>query len=185
MSKFWKGFFVGTIATISLFLGILFYGISVSTNGGLKEPNVVQINERVLVSQLKLRNLKTLKEVNIPKDKLVFINIWQTWCGPCLMEMKSIENLYRHYKNNKNVSFFIVSDEDISKIRNTVDEKKINLPFFINATNLPYEMDDESVPRTYIIFNGEIVMYEIGARKWDAPSVINFIDKTLQTNFKP
>ena len=182
MSKFWKGFFVGIIVTISLLLGLLFYGISISTNGGLKEPNVVQINERILISHLKLKNLKTLEEINIPKDKLVFINIWQTWCGPCLMEMKSIENLYKHYQKNTNISFFIISDENISKVRKTVDEKKINLPFFINSTKLPYEMNEESVPRTYIIFNGEIVMYEIGARKWDSPSVISFIDKTLQTN---
>jgi len=180
MSKFWKGFFIGVISCIVLFFGLIFYGISISTGGDLKEPNTVQLNERTLISELKLKNVHNLKETVIPKNQLVFINIWQTWCGPCLMEMESIQNLHKHYQNDKKVAFFIVSDEDISKIKRTIAAKKFNLPFFVNLTKLPYEMSDESVPRTYIIFNDKILLYEVGARKWDSPSVIAFIDQSIR-----
>lgn len=182
MSKFWKGFLIGIATMFFIFSGLIFYGISISSGAELKEPNIVQINERRLISELKLKDINTLKEVNIPKDQVVFINIWQTWCGPCLREMKSIETLHNYYKNNSKISFYIVSDEAIDKIKKTANAKKIKLPFFINTTKLPYEMSDESIPRTYIILNGDILMYEIGARKWDSPSVISFINKVIKSD---
>jgi thiol-disulfide isomerase/thioredoxin len=32
------------------------------------------------------------------KGKIIFLNFWATWCGPCKEEMPSMEALYQHYR---------------------------------------------------------------------------------------
>src|ERR1700730_10190658 len=49
--------------------------------------------------------LKDLKRDEIPlaalRGKVVFLNIWATWCATCREEMPSIESLYNDFKANK------------------------------------------------------------------------------------
>src|SRR5208337_3415262 len=35
------------------------------------------------------------------KDKIIFLNFWASWCGPCKEEMPSIETLYQRYKERE------------------------------------------------------------------------------------
>jgi thiol-disulfide isomerase/thioredoxin len=41
-------------------------------------------------------------------DKVVFLNFWATWCGPCIKEMPSLQALYNKYEGNPNVEFLVV-----------------------------------------------------------------------------
>ncbi len=51
------------------------------------------------------------------KGKLVYVDIWATWCGPCRIEIPHLIKLEKEYHKNKNVVFMSVSldadfDED-------------------------------------------------------------------------
>lgn len=41
------------------------------------------------------------------RGKTIFLNLWATWCPPCLAEMPSIQKLYDQYKDN--VAFVMVT----------------------------------------------------------------------------
>ena len=59
--------------------------------------------------------------------KLVYIDVWATWCGPCLKEMPSLKKLIKDYKG-KNVEFVSISidhKKDYEKWRKMVLEKDI------------------------------------------------------------
>ncbi len=118
--------------------------------------------------------------VDMEKDKLVFLNVWATWCGPCVMEMPGIQSLYEKYKDNDKVRFYIVSDEDADTIVPFITRKGYKLPFFIYADRYPGVLDGNAIPRSYIIYNGRILAQVIGAAHWDTPETHELIDKALQ-----
>lgn len=120
------------------------------------------------------------KQVDMDKDKLVFLNVWATWCGPCVMEMPGIQKLYERYKSNDKVSFYIVSDEDAETVTPFVARKGYELPFYIYADRYPAVLDGNAIPRTYIIYKGRVLTQGIGASNWDTPEVYELIDKALQ-----
>ena len=48
--------------------------------------------------------------------KVVFINYWASWCPPCRAELPSIKALYQHFKDNPDVEFILLcEDEDKQK----------------------------------------------------------------------
>lgn len=46
------------------------------------------------------------------KGKVIYVDLWATWCGPCMQEMPSFEKLKMQYKDNSNVVFVSLSIDD-------------------------------------------------------------------------
>lgn len=132
-------------------------------------------------SSVYLTGLADLKgnAVSMDEKKLIFLNVWATWCGPCNMEMPGIQTLYNKYKTNKKVDFFIVSDEDAETVNPFIARKGYALPFYQFAGPYPPALDGNAIPRTYIIFKGKIIAQEIGASQWDTPEINSLIEKHL------
>ena len=144
------------------------------TSENLAPP--VAVADEVYISNLTNFEGKT---VAMDKEKLVFLNVWATWCGPCNMEMPGIQKLYDKYKDHQKVAFYIVSDEDAETVNPFIARKGYQLPFYRFTSAYPPALDGNAIPRTYIIFKGKIISQEIGASQWDRPEIIQLIDKHL------
>jgi thiol-disulfide isomerase/thioredoxin len=72
----------------------------------------------------------TGKEVAMDENKISFVNVWATWCGPCNMEMPGIQTLYNKYKDHNKIAFYIISDEDAQTVNPFIARKGYNLPFY-------------------------------------------------------
>ena len=72
------------------------------------------------------------------KGKLIYIDLWATWCGPCMEEMPFFENLKEKYKDNSNIAFVSLSiDDNISLWKNNVLKRKAGgLQWLINRNKL-------------------------------------------------
>ena len=60
--------------------------------------------------------------------KYVYIDVWATWCGPCLREMPELQKMIEEYKN-KNIVFVCISVDDIKdskKWKKMVADKKFS-----------------------------------------------------------
>lgn len=141
------------------------------------DTNAMPVQE----GSLYLAGLKDLKgkEVSMDENKVVFLNVWATWCGPCNMEMPGIQQLYDKYKDHKQVAFYIISDEDAETVNPFIARKGYNLPFYQFAGTYPAALDGNAIPRTYIIHKGKILISETGASQWNRPEVIDLIERSI------
>ncbi len=49
------------------------------------------------------------------RGKVVFLDLWGTWCIQCVAEMPTVQKLYDHYSNDPQVVFLIVSRMDTAQ----------------------------------------------------------------------
>lgn len=57
------------------------------------------------------------------KGKIVILNVWGTWCGPCVKEMPDIQKLHEKYKDDPEIVVLTINnDPDIGKVRDWMEE---------------------------------------------------------------
>lgn len=94
------------------------------------------------------------------KGKVVFINFWASWCGPCRAEFPSIETLYSKFKNNPNVYFLMVNaDEDVTKAKVYLQKEKFTIPFFQSQGYIPEQIYAGSLPTTVILDKKGVIRF--------------------------
>lgn len=118
----------------------------------------------------KLRNKDgDIIDINDLKGQTVFINIWATWCPPCVAEMPSINSLREKLKDDPNIHFLMISeDRDLNTALNWVDKKGFDLPIYKMASKLPDMYETGYVPSTFVISpEGKIVVRHTGLANYD------------------
>ncbi|MBN8578337.1 MAG: redoxin domain-containing protein [Cytophagales bacterium] len=112
------------------------------------------------------------------KGKVVFLNLWATWCGPCKAEMPGIQSLHDKLKDS-NVAFVMLSidrDQDLPKIEKYVEKNNFTFPVFQPAGYLTDQLNVPSIPTTFVISKaGKIVMKEVGTRNYDTKKILDFL----------
>ena len=114
------------------------------------------------------------------KGKTIFINVWATWCRPCIEEMPSIEKA-QNMLRNKAVVFLLASGESTEEINSFRNTHKYNFNYarIENSEGIGIQV----LPTTYI-FNpdGKLVFLESGYRKWDENNNIEMVLKFATKN---
>src|SRR6056297_447383 len=119
-------------------------------------------------------SVSSLKEF---EGKAVFLNIWATWCPPCIAEMPSIQALYNDVKENPNVAFVLVSmDEDFEKAKAFMEQREYDLPIYHYRTKAPGTYQSTVIPTTYVISaDGKLAMEKRGLAKYDTDEFKDFL----------
>lgn len=58
------------------------------------------------------------------KGKKVYINMWASWCGPCMREIPELEKVYQKYKNNKDIVFLSMTSPNDTEFKNQSPQDK-------------------------------------------------------------
>jgi thiol-disulfide isomerase/thioredoxin len=122
------------------------------------------------------------KTVNMTdfKNKTIFLNLWATWCGPCRMEMPSIQNLYDQVDRNKIVFIMLSLDNPAhdSKVSQYVNKEAFTFPVYRPIDELPAQLRVPSIPTTFIISpEGKIVTKNVGAANYDNKGFKKFLEE--------
>ena len=109
-------------------------------------------------------------DFNYFKGKVVFLNLWATWCGPCRVEMPSIHNLYNSVDKEKIVFVMLSLDtqENHHKIVKYIEDKGFTFPVYTPAGYLPKHLQVPTIPTTFIISkDGKVKTKKVGTANYD------------------
>jgi thiol-disulfide isomerase/thioredoxin len=109
------------------------------------------------IAQGEIRNLdNTTFKVEDKKGKVVLLNLWATWCGPCRSEMPTLVELQDKFRDK---DFEIIGidtdDEPVSKINAFRNEMKLNYTLVWSDGDLQNELLKVSkfggIPQSFLI----------------------------------
>ena len=101
--------------------------------------------------------------ITVPEEGVVVVELWATWCGPCIAQMPHLDRLAEAYAGR--VAFAAVSDEPPRTVRKFWARSPQWEPAFSvgtddsGQTTRRYQRIDQagSIPRAYIVDDGEVV----------------------------
>ena len=112
------------------------------------------------------------------KGKVIFLNLWATWCGPCRVEMPSIQNLYNSVDKDK-VAFVMLSldqEGQHAKIVQFINDKDFTFPVYQPASPLPNILRVNTIPTTFIISpDGKVKSKKVGMANYDTEEMRGFL----------
>lgn len=118
------------------------------------------------------------------KGKVIYVDIWATWCGPCLEEMPYLDSLKEKFRGNNNVAFLSLSIDDENDKQRWLRflEKKVysENQFIINRIKLnPYSV--ATIPR-FILIDKKFRLAGMYAERPSSPEAKAAIDALLNSN---
>lgn len=126
-------------------------------------------------------------DVNSLEGKTIFINIWATWCAPCVAEMPGINALRKKFKDDPNVHFLMITeDRELQTALDWVEKKGFDLPIYKLTTRLPDMYETGYVPSTFVISpEGEIVVRHTGLANYNTRRFRKFLAKLSAASSVP
>ena len=118
------------------------------------------------------------------KGKVVMLNFWATWCGPCRVEMPSMEKLYRQFREKGFVILAVASGDDKDSVDRFVKEYNISFPALIDSNLVVSDSYKVwALPTTYFInAKGQIIGRAQGGRDWGTKEATQYITSLLRAS---
>lgn len=118
------------------------------------------------------------------KNKVVLINFFATWCGPCLQELPLItEKIWQPYKNNERFVLLVLGrDHTLQEVSSFKEKKQLPFPLYADKGKLIYNLfATQYIPRNYLIdTNGKIIYTSIGFEANEFETMLSLLKKRLQ-----
>lgn len=112
------------------------------------------------------------------KNQVIIINLWATWCPPCIAEMPSFQSLYDDY--GEQVAFYFVSNERSEALNRFMEKHSYTLPVYQSLEEAPQNLNSNALPTTYVIDKkGEILIKKTGVADWNSNKMRELLDKLL------
>ena len=115
--------------------------------------------------------------------KVVLLNFWATWCGPCRVEMPSMESLYQDLKDEDFAILAISSDPQGSIVtRPFVASQELTFPILHDSDyRVSGSYGVRTLPMSFLIDrNGTLTHRVFGARDWNSPEARELIHGLLR-----
>lgn len=103
------------------------------------------------------------------RGKVVYLDFWASWCGPCLVSLPLLEELRREFSPRDFQVLAVNLDDDPSKARRFLDKRPVGYPSAHDPKGaVPGRFGVETMPTSYLIDRQGVVRHvHPGFRKAD------------------
>jgi thiol-disulfide isomerase/thioredoxin len=98
------------------------------------------------------------------QGKVIFLNFWATWCGPCRAEVPDLIALQDRYKDRLQIIGLNVDDDDPAEIQKYVEETGINYPVAMTSNEIRIQYGGiPALPTSFVLdTEGRVVQKHVG-----------------------
>ncbi|HLR32259.1 MAG TPA: TlpA disulfide reductase family protein [Fodinibius sp.] len=113
------------------------------------------------------------------QGKVLFINVWASWCPPCVAEMPTIKTLYNEVSDNENIKFLLISlDEEPEKATHFMESRDFSMPYYFPTSGMPKVFHSPYIPSTYVVSKeGQIIYKQEGIADFSSDSFRDWLVK--------
>jgi thiol-disulfide isomerase/thioredoxin len=166
----------GRRTLVALVLGLAF-GLSAMA----KTPGEVEVGS--VLREAVMRGLNGPdRKLSDYRGKLLVINVWASWCPPCLQEMASLERLAWSEAGQKFTVIGISTDDYPDAAKDRLRKNSATLNHYIDR-NLELEnmLGADHLPLTLLVdAKGRVLSKTTGAREWDSDESKAMINKAFR-----
>ncbi|MFT7432542.1 MAG: thiol-disulfide isomerase/thioredoxin [Alphaproteobacteria bacterium] len=119
------------------------------------------------------------------KGKVVLLNLWATWCTPCIVEMPAFNFLQKRYAAGGFEVVAVAINDSAEAIVPYLKKHKLNyITGYTDAhENVGKAFRPKSTPTTYLINRkGEVIAGKEGLSDWLSPEMMDLIESELKKN---
>lgn len=118
------------------------------------------------------------------KGKVVLINIFATWCGPCQSELAEVQKtLWPKYKDNKDFCMLVIGREHTDNQLTEYNKRKgFTFPLYPDPKReVTGKFASQYIPRSYLIDkDGKVISATVGYKKEEMDKLMKEIYKALK-----
>lgn len=159
------------------------YAFCQNPNEDYMKKSVVQLKQTVPEFSFTTSEGKTVN-LSDYKGKVILINFFATWCGPCMVEMPLLQNeIWNKLKDNPDfVLLSLGRDHSQAEIDKFIEQKKFTFPIYADKGKMIYSLfATQYIPRNYLIDkNGKVVYASTGFSMEEFEDLKTTIDKLLK-----
>ncbi|MDD2881305.1 MAG: TlpA disulfide reductase family protein [Rhodoferax sp.] len=160
---------------------ITLLGLAMATGVAAKTPGEVEVGSVLREA--------TLRGLNGPDQKLsafrgkpLVINVWASWCPPCIAEMGSLERLAWSDLGQQFTVIGISTDDYPDAAKGFLRKSSATINHYIDRQlELEHMLGATQLPLTLLIdAKGRVLSKTVGAREWDGPQAMALIRSTFR-----
>lgn len=104
------------------------------------------------------------------RGKVVLLNIWATWCPPCVKEIPDLNEVHHAYKNRDVIVLGVSVDASAEDVRQALKGKiKVDYPVWHADADFIRRFQIRSIPHTMIVNKEGVIVEEMmGIQSRDA-----------------
>lgn len=153
-------------AAVIIFIGMFFVDLSWLMYRN-KPVDALALNQEAPEFSSTLRSGQTFS-LKDQRGKVVVLDFWATWCGPCISALPNVQKVYEKYQNTADVTIIAVNcwehcpeNERRQRIDSMANELKLTLPILLADDAVARLYRVQGIPMQFYIDKSGIIRHTI------------------------